>query len=123
MTSVGQQQKNDCVIVAIANANNLSYENVAARLPKPDAKNGLFISQYEPLLKELGWIQQRVIPRRGQDKITGLVRIKYGMRRMGHLVYMKVGIIFDAFHPNGITLAEYKARHYNVHINMLWVKS
>src|SRR6266404_855880 len=118
MTSTTSQKKNDCVIVAIANATGLSYDEIAAKLPV--GKHGVMHSEWTNYLKELGWYLSPSVPRRGQDKITGIVRLISNKKATGHLVYMRDGIVFDSFAPNGMSIKEYQSKQTRCHIQQIW---
>lgn len=118
MTSTSSQKKNDCVIVAIANATGLSYDEIAAKLTL--GKRGINHLDWTNYLKSLGWYLSPSVPRRGQDKITGIVRMISNKKATGHLVYMKNGIIFDSFAPNGMPIKEYQSKQTKYHIQQIW---
>lgn len=121
MISTASQQKNDCAIVAIANATGLSYDEIQSRLPKP-GKHGLSHDSFVPLIESFGFVRLQKIPRRGQEKITGIVRMISNKRVSGHLVYMKNGIVFDSFHPQGIPIKDYQSRISKCHVQMIWIR-
>lgn len=122
MMSTASQTKNDCAIVAISNATGMSYDDIAKRLPQPDKRRGIQNKDWTALIESLGWIKQRTIPRRGQDRITGIVRMISNKRASGHLVYMKNGIVYDSQHLTGLPIKEYQLRHTKCHIQMIWIK-
>lgn len=120
MTSVGSQQKNDCVIVAISNATGKDYKTVQTELGVTSTPDGIQLSVYRPYLIRLGWTKRQSIPRRGQDKITGIARLIGSSRIYGHLVYIKSGIVYDILAPNGMPIKDYQKLARSSHITEIW---
>lgn len=124
---VTSRQPNDCVIVAIANGTGLSYETVQSGLAAMVTDGSQLITRagisgyiWIGYLKLLGWTRYPKVPRRGQDKITGIVRLYSSKYSTGHLTWMNRGLVYD-IGANGMPIAEYQRRFRQKHIEQIWV--
>jgi hypothetical protein len=107
---------NDCAIVACSHYFGIHYDAV--------------VTEFQTIADELGiqWKRQKgtpscitdmfcarrglnqyPVPRRGQEKITGVISLHSANARSGHMVCMIDGIVFDAFAPEGIPIREYQS--------------
>jgi hypothetical protein len=118
-------RSNDCVIVSLANYFGYSYDKVYQDLARHggpvngDPNRGYFRAVWSKAVAEyLGRPPIVKHPRRGQDRLTGLLHVASpgGFRR--HLTIVLDGIVFDT---NGTVLpiAEYKLRHRYV-VRSIW---
>jgi len=119
MVDYTSRSKNDCAVVALSTFFNEPYDEVAAELGY-DPKYGVMNDKTQEFCKKRGMVQLPV-PRRGQEKLSGIARIcSIGSRfASGHLVVLRDGILFDAAHPNGCPIRDYLTRHRR-RLNMYW---
>ena len=127
MTSVGSQQTNDCVIVAIANGTGMTYDEVLNSLNLSELEildlpiRGIQNKVWWAYLTNLGWTRKSTIPRRGQEKISGIVSLISTKTVNRHLVYMKDGIVFDSHYSLGCPIKAYQSRMKQCHIREIWL--
>ena len=124
------QGRNDCVIVSIANFLDIDYDDVIAACENcriitraEIQKGGLKRFQIEQLLKVLRPFQvwQYRKPRRGQEKLVGLVRFHINKNSNGHMAILNRGIVIDTDGWRS-SLAEYRLRWKMSVISGVWVK-
>lgn len=138
MAFVLQRTQKDCVIAAISNYFGKEYEVVLERLDKlagrPDEgathipglrrSGGYYPQTYKRLIAEyLGREPNESRPRRGRERITGLVRLKKnGEHSTGHLTCVIDGWVFDTSSIGDVLmmpLVDY-CRRYRWHVNRVW---
>ncbi len=116
--------RNDCAVVALQAIEDLTglYDHVGIILSHT-LKGGVRNTKVTQWLLDHGYKPARV-PRRGQDKITGIVILRVNSRRMNHLVTMVDGRLYDRFYPYGVSLAQYRADRptLKISIRLLYVK-
>jgi hypothetical protein len=119
------QGNKDCAIVSICNYTGKSYDEVmeaalfANLTPEKVAKSGT--PDYAVvliLLKLTGRVWTMHKPRRGQEKINGLVSFHQANRSVGHMVAVVDGHVYDT---DGMVLdiKSYAAR-YSYHVRMVY---
>ena len=111
---------NDCAVVAVVAVTGKPYEFVASEL-RYSPRHGVMCCHLDAFLSAEGFTRQP-IPRRGQDKMTGLIRLTSGSKfSVGHLVIIVNGLIFDGF-VKGMPIAEYRAKHRRSTVVAYWAK-
>jgi len=113
------RSKNDCAVIALSEFFNEPYDDVSKEL-EYNPKYGVRDEKTQEFCKKRGMVQLPV-PRRGQEKLSGIARIcSIGSRfASGHLVVLRDGILFDAAYPNGCPIREYLTRRRR-RLNMYW---
>ena len=110
----------DCVPLALSNFFNLPYDEVATAVGYIPGK-GSPHSKTTDFLKSHGMVEIP-IPRRGQEKMNGIIKTcsKGSKFHAGHVVVVRHGIVFDSIAPDGLPIAEWKARINNNRICEYW---
>lgn len=120
------QRPNDCAIVALCNYFGVDYAEVVTELLAIAVEKGVVWNIKRETPNAISWefcrkrgLIQRTVPRRGQEKISGIVSLHSAGARLGHMVVMIDGIVFDAFFPEGIPIKEYQTMA-RKHIRAVW---
>lgn len=118
---------NDCAIVALTHYFGLPYEEVLLELYAIAKELGIKWNPHKGTPNVISWrfcekrgLIKRSVPRRGQDKISGLVQLHSAGASSGHMVAMIDGYVFDAIFPDGIPIKEYQQRVTRKHIRGVW---
>lgn len=125
--TIESKQKNDCTIVALTAYFGISYEQVREELMGHAIRLGMVWKMHKGTPNILcqafcykRGLSPRLVPRRGQDKITGIVSLHSAGASTGHMVAMIDGIVFDADNPNGMPIAQYQTVYHRKHIRAIW---
>ncbi len=114
---------NDCAIVACSHYFGIDYDVIVAEFQS--IADSLCIrwnrsvgtpSDITSIFCRRRGLNNYPVPRRGQDKITGIVSMHSANAARGHMVAMIDGIVFDAFVPEGKPIAEYQKLYRCSHI-------
>ncbi len=124
---IESRQKNDCTIVALTHYFGLDYNDVREELLALSIKLGIVWNMHKvtPNILAQAFCYKRglkstLVPRRGQDKITGIVSMHATGTKKGHMVAMIDGIVFDALQPEGMPIKDYQLRYKHSHIRSIW---
>lgn len=119
---------NDCAIVACSTYLGIPYDDVKRAFFMIALDNHIvwnchkgtptFISSR--FMANKGLTKCTTIPRRGQDRISGIVSMHSAGAKSGHMVTMINGTVFDAFVPEGMLIKEYQSRFCRSHIRCIW---
>src|SRR5690348_17309971 len=103
MTDYMSKSPNDCVLVAITNYFGVDRETLAAEL-EYNPLRGVMSDKIHEYLKRFDFISAP-IPRRGQDKMTGIISLaSYPKAKNRHLAVIKAGIVYDCQFPLGMPI-------------------
>src|SRR5215471_10470385 len=111
-------QKNDCAIVALTHYFGIDYHCVINELQGYADKLGIKWHREKGTPQALinafcyarGLNKVVKIPRRGQDKLTGIVTLYNNNKTQYHCVAMIDGNVFDLVAPEGMHISEYRSR-------------
>ena len=124
---IESKNPNDCAIVALSAYFGIPYDDVLAELKDLAIKFPMVWNFHKgtPTVLHNAFCFKRglkpiPVPRRGQDKITGIVSLHAANAKNGHLVACIDGIIFDAFVPEGMPIAEYRQKFTTSHVRDIW---
>lgn len=112
------RQKNDCAPIALANWLELDYEHVCKEV---NYKSECGVSHYHAckFMREHG-MARFPVPRRGQDKMTGIIQFKYPGRRLRHLAVVRNGLVFETSTPDGMPIKDWKRKFGNPNVTDYW---
>lgn len=121
------KRKNDCAIVALSAFFKLEPEVIELEIGQICGELGLNwrVDKGTPNLAWQKFAERRglkanPVPRRGQDKMTGLICLRSGAgSRSGHMVCVISGLVFDAF-VKGMPIAQYRATHVRGQVFCYW---
>lgn len=120
---------NDCVPVALSNYFGMPYDDVDKEL------DDIYKSLNQLWIREVGvssivcrvFLARRnhfdtKVPRRGQYKMTGIIKTVNSNHDTWHMAIVKNGIVYDSTAPNGMDLPIWRAFVQVKNICEYWVK-
>lgn len=120
---------NDCAIIATSNYLGLPYAEVQSKfdaiarqlgVKEPSKGQGTKTIVTDTFNLTMG-LKKIPVPRRGQSNLTGICSMHSAGASSGHMVVILDGIVFDVFHPEGLSLMEYRQRYtHGRHIRAVW---
>ena len=126
--SIKSVHLNDCAIVACSHYFGIPYDKVLDEFRLISSAHGQTykISNGTPryvtnvFLVSKGLKKRSKIPRRGQNKISGIVVMVNVNKTKAHMVAMIDGMVFDTVSPEGTPIDVYQRRVMTKHINEVW---
>jgi hypothetical protein len=114
------ESPNDCAVVACCALTREPRESVAAELCYSQ-RHGTLTRNLRAFLLKRNFVE-RSVPRRGQDKMTGICRFaSYSKSISGHLALVLNGHVYDASH-SGLPINIYRQSVRHNHITNYWSK-
>ena len=119
--------KNDCAIVAFSHYFGIDYDSVTNELQSYANELGInwIRTNGTPIILIRCYCLKHKLrliktPRRGQDKITGIVHMYSDNFKRHHLVAMIDGYVFDIAAPNGMPIKDYQSTFTIKHVREVW---